>query len=327
MQVRRIDGRTYTDPDIISLIDEGRGSYDPYLLVRQRVSSLLEQLKSFEVKCGDALERICILASLAGFVVKRMDAARAARDKRDAVLMYTNGNRKKGMIFYDPNKPRRRVIFSIGHEITHSFFPTSKMGSRFRAICKEGSKSSRELEMLCHFGASELTMPLEDFQRAVRQQGFSLSSVYQVQGVFDMSFEASLYRMAQTAPFPAAAGRWCFRRRIGEENAVSNATRELFPRRRQVLTVPQRKYRRQAFYYSATFPRHLVIPWNKSIPVDSCVYRAAKTRTIEQEYEVIPVNGRGKSLPCFLEAVVAPYQPDDADPDWPDVLFLLRAAD
>jgi len=323
--MRKVAGRTYSDPDIVSLIDQGGGLLDPYSVVRHSVDLLLKKLEAFEVTFEDAFQRICILASIAGFEVKPMTPTQAGREERDAVLVYAKGNGRKGTIFFNPDRTRSRVVFSIGHEITHSFFPTSGTGARFRTICRERSRSARELEMLCDFGASELTMPTGEFREAVKRLGFGLGSVDSVRREFGTSFEACLYRMAATAPFPAAAGLLRFRHRQNEGEAAPNTTGELLPSQRCAPEPPAKKYRRQSFYYSEAFPRSFVMPWNKSVPESSCVYRAAQTGGIEAGREVIPINGRGKGLLCSIEAVIAPYQPHDTEPDWPDILFLLRA--
>ncbi|MGC2332908.1 MAG: ImmA/IrrE family metallo-endopeptidase, partial [Candidatus Acidiferrales bacterium] len=62
------------------------------------------------------------------------------------------------------SRPASRVAFSIAHEISHAFFPNSVTGARFRSICQSNSKKANELERLCDLGASELLMPLDEFQ-------------------------------------------------------------------------------------------------------------------------------------------------------------------
>jgi len=84
-----------------------------------------------------------------------------------------------------------------------------------------------------------------------------------------------------------------------------------------------RKYRRQSFHSSDSFPRELVIPWNKSVPETSHIYRAAEARSLQSGYERIATGGRGKEIRCYLEALPAPYQPEGVDPEHPDILFLL----
>jgi hypothetical protein len=130
--------------------------------------------------------------------------------------------------------------------------------------------------------------------------------------------------MAGTAKFPAAAGLLQFRHRVEDERRGENLTVELFPTSKKASDVPQKKYRVQSFYYSDSLPKIHVMPWNKSFPETSCVYRAPKEQGIVNGFEAIPVNGRGHILRCQIEVVRAPFQSDETDPEWPDLLFLLR---
>jgi hypothetical protein len=323
MQGRRVGGRNYTDPDIVSLIDEGGGLLDPRSIVRQSASQLIAQLDSFEMRCEDAFERMCILASFAGFEVKPMPQGQAESETKDAVLVYTSGDRKKGTIFYNPSRPKSRVVFSIGHEITHSFFPTTKAGARFRSICRQDSRSARELEMLCDLGASLLTMPTNSFRQAMKRVGFGLAGINSIRAEFGTSFEACVYRMGSAAPFAAAAGMFRFRHTKAWASPAP-ASGNLFPNPGELFRPPTKKYRRQSFHFSESYPKELVIPWNKSVPEDSCIYRAAESGRIELGNETVPLDDRGRELHGHIEAVVAPFQGDEADPDRPDILFLLK---
>ena len=320
---RSVAGRTYVDPDVVSIIDDSGGLLGPPSLVRSRVCALLKKFEQFEFTSGDPFQRVCMLASLAGFEVQKMEPTRASRQTPDAVIVPTSGNRNRGVIFYNPNRHSSRIVFSIAHEIIHSFFPTSHTGARFRALSADGSKGSLELEMLCHLGASELTMPREAFLQVVDRIGFGMSHIDKIRGEFGTSFEACLYRLAATARFPAAAGLAKFKLKRGEEEALSRPQRSLFKRQFDEGHMPQKKYRRQSFHKSDKFPEGLTIHWNKSFPEDSCVYRASLSGAIKRSYETIPL-GRGKVLSCLMESVIAPFQPDDVDADRPDVFFLLR---
>jgi len=108
-----------------------------------------------------------------GITVEAMDIERQRKEKRDAILI-TTGSRR--IILYNPNRPTSRVAFSIAHEISHTFFPNSFTGARFRSICQSNSKEANELERLCDLGASELLMPIADFQKAAAGS-YSLRSV------------------------------------------------------------------------------------------------------------------------------------------------------
>src|SRR5260370_16594394 len=168
MWARTVGNRKYSDPDVASIIDRSGGLIDPYEVVRLCVNSLLEQLNDFEVIFDGAFERICILASIAGFEVKAFHGDRRGLRGHEAIIVPSAGGNTKGTIFYNPDLPLSRIIFSIGHEVTHSFFPASKTGARFRSLSREGSRGARDLEMLCHSGASQLTMPFPAFSPPVK---------------------------------------------------------------------------------------------------------------------------------------------------------------
>jgi len=324
--IRRVAGKAYSDPDIVSMIDDSGGLLDPRSLVQFRVRSLLHALKQFDGTLDDPFQRICGLASLAGFEVSAMSNLQRECEMHDAILVYLSGNSKKGTIFYNPEKSKGRIIFSIAHEITHSFFPTTGTGARFRSMCREDSREAQELERLCDLGASELTLPQGRFERVVARVGFGIGSVDGIAKEFGTSFEATLYRMASAADFPAAAGLARFRFRKGEEpREDTRRTLDLFRREKAKQDgTPKPKYRRQSFHYSASFPMEYVIPWNKSFPVTSCIYRAAKTRQIEEGVELIPIGKAERQMMSELQALRAPYQRPEATAEWPDVLFLLR---
>jgi IrrE N-terminal-like domain len=323
MWSRTVGKRKYVDPDVGSLIERSGGLIDPYEVVRLCASALLQKLTEFEASFSSAFERICIIASLAGFEVKPFQGDRRGLRGHEAVIVPSASGNTKGTIFYNPDLPMPRIIFSIGHEITHSFFPPSTTGARFRSLSREGSKGARELEMLCHSGASELIMPLPEFSAAVIRHGFTFSSVDLIREPFETSFEACVYRMAQTASFRAAAGLFQFRRRMNEDVGLGNRNLNLFSNGDAEATAPPKKYRRRSFHASQCFPSELTIPWNKSVPETSLIYRAAQTRSLQGGFERITVDGRGKEIRCYLEAFPAPYQPEDVDPDHPDMLFLL----
>jgi hypothetical protein len=315
--------RKYVDPDVRSLMDRTGGLLDPYEVVRSCLTSLLEKLRRFDGEFDNPFERICALASLVGFEVKPFRGDRGSLKGHEAVIVPSHDGNTKGTIFYNPDLPICRIIFSIGHEITHSFFPASKTGARFRSLSKQGSKGALELEMLCHAGASELVMPLPEFTAAVKRHGFGFGSVDSIRRPFETSFEACTYRMAQTASFPSAAGLFQFRFRVGEDDSVEEANLSLFSKGELNREAPSRKYRRQSFHSSPSFPNELTIPWNKSVPEISNIYRAAEMKTLQCGLEAIAVNGRGKQFRCYLEAIPAPYQRDGIDPEHPDILFLL----
>ena len=96
---------------------------------------------------------------------------------RAAMFIPPGPGGRQGQIVYDPILPMGRVIYSIGHEIVHSFFPNSRAGVQFRSMHSTMSKRGRQLEMLCEYGASLLVMPDREFLEAVERHGFGLDKV------------------------------------------------------------------------------------------------------------------------------------------------------
>jgi hypothetical protein len=319
MESVSIGGRRYTDPDIISLIRETGELIDP----RSAVLNLARRLNSeFQALGGTQcppLERLKMIASLRGLILSEMDSAQAIRETRDAVLLPSDG--KGGHIYYNPTKPQARIAFSIAHEISHTFFPNSIHGARFRVLCNPDSREGNELERLCDLGAAEILMPLQEFRKSVAGE-FGLACVDRVAPVFGSSFEATVFRLATAYDGLAAAGLLRYRLNTRELRVIESRKlqMQLFP---SEPTAPNGenspKYRRQSFFMSETCKNNHVIPWNKSFDPASCVYRAGQSPGIFRALEELP--NAAKAL-GNLEALRAPYQRDDADATHADVLFL-----
>lgn len=325
MERVRVGGRSYSDPDVVALIRASGGLADPRSLVLNQAGKLNEQYRMFDSTGVLPFARLVQMASMKGLEVLPMDTERRRNETRDAVILLNGRTRgKKGQIFYNSDRPNGRVAFSIAHEISHTFFPTSSGGARFREMCDSDSREANELERLCDLGASEILMPREEFRREVGGE-WSVASVMRLAQRFGSSFEAALFRLASAHPGTAAAGLLKYRRRKEEQRAIERmqivvGQRSLFSVQTHITAeVPEPKYRRQSFHMSDRFSDRLVVRWNKSFESDSIVYRTAKSGRILTANEPLP---NGANTGGRLETVLAPYQRDDADPDHPDVLFL-----
>jgi hypothetical protein len=242
------------------------------------------------------------------------------RNSRDA-LLYTDqdGTRR---VFFDPTYPSARINFSIAHEITHTFFPNSRQGTRFRNLHDENSREANELERLCDLGASELLMPQEEFSDAVGCE-LSLRRVPELTKRFGSSFEATTFRLATSYDGLAVAGLLRYRLRKEEERSLQetvNSQQSIFPpSSTDSSPLPIAKYRRQSFHMSEPCGNEHHIPWNKSFDVTSCVYRATESNGIARSREALPNRAR---VVGQIEAVLAPFQRPDANIKYGDVLFL-----
>jgi Zn-dependent peptidase ImmA (M78 family) len=320
METIRVGGRRYSDPDVLSLIKATGSLVDPRSSVLTQARKRLQTLRKFHGVPKDPIERLTILASLCGIgEVVPMNIEQRRGEKRDAVLVpNVSGGRS---IIYNPAVPRSRLAFSIAHEIIHTFFPNSINGARFRNICASESREANELERLCDLGASELLMPLNDFQKAAGTTGYSLSAISDLMEIFGSSFEATVFRLASAHPGIAVAGLLRYRLRVGEQRQRRASAQTLL-----FSSAPsddgeevQPKYRRQSVHLSEACTESHMIRWNKSFAVESVVYSAATNSDVQIGLESLPnqVTRKGR-----LESVRAPFQRDEADPVFGDVLFF-----
>lgn len=98
----------------------------------------------------------------------------------------------------NPDRPVTRQRFSIGHEITHTFFPdhTSHVWPRADARYRDLSNPDDYLEMLCDIGAAELVFPRRWFIRdaaGVR----SAADLVSLAGAYKASRQATVRRYAE----------------------------------------------------------------------------------------------------------------------------------
>jgi O-acetyl-ADP-ribose deacetylase (regulator of RNase III) len=111
--------------------------------------------------------------------------------------------RGRARIEFNPNRPRGRMRYSIAHEIAHTLFPDFADEVRNRAIHNQATGDDWQLEALCNIAAAEFLMPLGSITRGERN--YSLQAVLDLQRRFDVSTEALVIRLAETAEEPLAA--------------------------------------------------------------------------------------------------------------------------
>jgi hypothetical protein len=153
-----------------------------------------------------------------------------------------------------------------------------------------------------------------------------LHLIDQVSTTFGSSHEATVFRMATSCHDLAAAGLLRYRLTKAEQRAqfASAGQHRLFLVPSQKPSeFPSPKYRRQSFYTSESCGCEHHVPWNKSLENSSCVYIAGRSTAIQRAREALP---NQSDVVGNVEAVRAPYQREDADPVFGDVLFLWWVA-
>ena len=103
-------------------------------------------------------------------------------------------------IEFNPNRPRRRVRFSVAHEIAHTLFPDCAQVARNRRDNHGESGDSWQLELLCNLAASEFLMPTGAEINAQAQP--TVEMVIDLQSRFDVSTEAVAIRLAHATAAP-----------------------------------------------------------------------------------------------------------------------------
>lgn len=191
----------------------------------------------------------------------------------------------------------------------------------------DAGEEASELEQLCHVGAAELLMPIEEFSMEAAPD-WTLRRAQDIANRFGSSLEATVFRLATAHSGTAIAGTAFFRHTKGDEAKLAcpalNNPNSLFSApaggNQPLVQVP--KYRRQSFHASEGCPRGLMIPWNKSFDAASCIYRA-EYQHIASSVEAHPMDPDAFGL---MEAICAPFQRSEALTGRPDVLFLWKAA-
>lgn len=158
-----------------------------------------------------------------------------------------------------------------------------------------------------------------------RVLGYTLSAVSTLMEIFGSSFEATAFRLASAHPGIAAAGLLRYRLRVGEQRQKKAVTQTLLFSSSVTSgdgEEAQPRYRWQSLHLSEACSDAYTVGWNKSFPVESIVVQRSNQRHIQVGFEGLPnqVTKKGR-----LEAVRAPYQRDEADPVFGDVLFFWSA--
>ena len=130
-----------------------------------------------------------LLAELQGIEVGSADGD----IKAEARLMPLPERRLR--IEYASGAPETRRRFSICHEIAHTFFPDCFEQTHHRRQDQEHDPIHAELEQLCHIGAGELLMPLDEFASASAGRIPDIFTADELSRQFNASHEAALRRM------------------------------------------------------------------------------------------------------------------------------------
>lgn len=249
-----------------------------------------------------------ILASTLGITERAVPGLR-----QDALIMPAAGGASFEILWNDA-VPETRRNFTFGHEISHTFFPDCAQTIRYRQPIHR-CDPQKPLEALCDLGASELLLPLEEFREDVKRLGVSLATLDALRVRYVASREAVASRMISLDLEPCAVAMLTCRLSPRELAASKQLALPSVDR-------PEPKYRVDMMFTSASFGVAR-LPLHKSVPDDSCVYRAAETATeflggVANSIERWSI-GRGLLPTCRVHAMAVPPNGDGE----PRVLVFL----
>lgn len=176
------------------------GVADPVEAVRLRAAQVIDSYVSMFGEPEEMPLDLITLASVLG-IKKSDDAphyspdAELAPDGVGGVEMRLN-----------PDQPETRQRFSIGHEITHTFFPdhSTHVWTRSESRHRDLSNPNDYLEMLCDVGAAELVFPRRWFMRDA--QGIETAAgILSLADRYKASREATVRRYAELHAAAVAA--------------------------------------------------------------------------------------------------------------------------
>jgi Zn-dependent peptidase ImmA (M78 family)/O-acetyl-ADP-ribose deacetylase (regulator of RNase III) len=197
---------------------------------------------------------------------------------------------KKGVrIQFNPTQPRKRLRFSIAHEIAHTLFDDVGDAPRHRGGNRD-VPDDWQLEMLCNLAAAEFVMPIGSLPPQ--------DSLPKIEGLikecrrFDVSVEAFLIRVTKATDEPVIM--FCASPIVGEEGL--------------------RSYRIDYTVASSTAPDLYLT--GRIIPRESAVYRCTAIG-----YSDYAVENWFSHQACTVECVGIPRYPGS---QYPRVAGLIR---
>jgi len=176
------------------------GAMDAVAAIRQKA---IEAIDSFVDLFGEPETLPLDLPTLASFLgIKLSETAPSFSPDAELAPDGTGGVEMR----VNPDRPETRIRFSIGHEITHTFFPdhSSHIWPRADSRYRDLSDPNDYLEMLCDVGAAELVFPRRWFVKDAAM-ATSADGLIALANTYRASRHATLRRYAELHAEPVAA--------------------------------------------------------------------------------------------------------------------------
>lgn len=216
---------------------------------------------------------------------------RAALTEQQGVLI----DDEAGLILIKEDDPDTRQRFTYAHELIELLFAACMQypeWSRPRPLFSDARK-----EQLCNQGAAALLMPQPSFSTRVATEQISLAVGSRLAQLYKTSFLATLRHMVCHASEPYALVLWQYALKPTQERKIPTEQMWLFDLGEDLMF--DKALRVQWVISNHTSYAHY-IPKHKSIPEQSCIFRAYRSGKIERSIEQLRLGGH--SVYCEIEA-------------------------
>lgn len=129
---------------------------------------------------------------------------------------------KRFRIDFNPDRPHRRIRYSIFHEVAHTLFPDCAQMIRNRGEHKGERSDDWQLETLCNIAAAEFLLPAGALGEGKNLRP-SVDNVLELRERYQASAEAALLRIRRLTGEPAMAFA-CHRERTSGRYTIEYAT-------------------------------------------------------------------------------------------------------
>jgi Zn-dependent peptidase ImmA (M78 family) len=207
------------------------------------------------------------------------------------------------------DRPRTRQRFSIGHEITHTFFP----GYEEKVQCRkpkerDWSDPDDVIEWLCDIGASEFLFPTPWFEKSVSACSQTAQAILNLARTYKASPDATIRRYVEIASAPLAAVFLTWKLKPTQKSTLRKPGElALFGTDPEDEALLLRKLRIEYSVFSPAFDAlDFHIPNDKSVESLGVIYQAATKEECfdgQEHLDLGPCRGKFKirAIPLYTE--------------------------
>ncbi|HEX9118957.1 MAG TPA: ImmA/IrrE family metallo-endopeptidase, partial [Terriglobales bacterium] len=183
-------GAFWTNPSVLAL----SGGRDPVEAITAEARSVV--FRALEYGWGGPPFNPLALCDLIGI------ETRPTSEVLDARTVPLSANRYR--IEFNPDRPNRRIRYSIFHEIAHTLFPDCGQMIRNRGAHSASRRDDWQLETLCNIAAAEFLLPTGALGET-RNLRASIDTVLELRKTYEASAEAALLRIRRLTADSAVA--------------------------------------------------------------------------------------------------------------------------